>query len=104
MALQAAIEDRRNAAKAGALLAIVGLVNIPIIHFSVEWWTTLHQGPSVTRLDAPAIHWSMLVPLLVMWLGYMCYFAATVLVRTRVELLELERNSAWVRDTARSRE
>ena len=100
MALQAAVEDRRAAARAGALVAIVGLVNIPIIHYSVEWWATLHQGPSVTRFDAPAIHWSMLAPLLVMWLAYMCYFAATVLVRSRVELLEMERNSAWAQEAA----
>jgi heme exporter protein C len=100
MALQTAIEDRRAAARAGAVVAIVGLVNIPIIHYSVEWWTTLHQGPSVTRLGAPAIHWSMLAPLLVMALAYMFYFAAVVLVRARVELLELERNSAWTREVS----
>jgi heme exporter protein C len=102
MALQTAIEDRRAAARAGALLAVVGLVNIPIIHFSVEWWTTLHQGPSVARFGAPSIHWSMLVPLLVMALAYMFYFAAVLLVRARVELLEMERNSAWARDVADS--
>jgi heme exporter protein C len=103
IALQTAIEDRRAAARAGAVVALVGLVNIPIIHYSVEWWTTLHQGPSVTRLGAPAIHWSMLAPLLVMAFAYMCYFAAVVLVRARVELLELERNSAWARDVAAAR-
>jgi heme exporter protein C len=102
MALQTAIEDRRAAARAGALLAIVGLVNIPIIHFSVEWWTTLHQGPSVARFGAPSIHWSMLVPLLVMALAYMFYFAAVLLVRARVELLEMERNSEWAREIADS--
>jgi heme exporter protein C len=103
MALQTAIEDRRAAARAGAIVAIVGLVNIPIIHYSVEWWTTLHQGPSVTRLGAPAIHWSMLVPLLVMAFAYMFYFAAVVLVRARVELLELERNSTWAREVSLER-
>jgi heme exporter protein C len=103
IALQTAIEDRRAAARAGAVVAIVGLVNIPIIHYSVEWWTTLHQGPSVTRLGAPAIHWSMLAPLLVMALAYMFYFAAVVLVRARVELLEMERNSAWTREVSAGR-
>jgi heme exporter protein C len=103
MALQTAIEDPRSAARAGALLALVGLVNIPVIHYSVEWWTTLHQGPSITRIGAPAIHWSMLVPLLVMALAYMFYFAATVLVRARVELLALERNSGWAAEAAAGR-
>jgi len=98
IALQGAIEDRRMAARAGAVLALVGLVNIPIIHYSVEWWNTLHQGPTVTKLDAPSIHASMLVPLLVMALAYMFYFFALVLVRARCELLELERNSTWVRE------
>ncbi len=96
IALQGAIEDRRMAARAGAVLAIIGLINIPIIHYSVEWWSTLHQGPTITRFDAPAIHISMLIPLLIMALGFKLYYAANVLVRMRCELLESERNSAWV--------
>jgi heme exporter protein C len=96
MALQEAIEDRRMAARAGAVLALIGVVNIPIIHYSVEWWSTLHQGPTVTRFDAPAIHFSMLVPLLLMALGFKLFYFATALVRMRCELLESERNSAWV--------
>ena len=96
IALQGAIEDRRMAARAGAVLAIIGLINIPIIHYSVEWWSTLHQGPTITRFDAPAIHISMLVPLLIMALGFKLYYAAAVMVRMRCELLESERNSAWV--------
>jgi len=97
IALQGAIEDRRMAARAGAVLAAIGLINIPIIHYSVQWWSTLHQGPTITRYDAPAIHISMLIPLLVMALGFKLYYAANVLVRMRCELLEAERNSAWVR-------
>ena len=96
IALQGAIEDRRMAARAGAVLAIIGLINIPIIHYSVEWWSTLHQGPTITRFDAPAIHISMLIPLLIMALGFKLYYAAAVMVRMRCELLESERNSAWV--------
>ena len=67
MALQAAIDDPRRAARAGALLALVGVVNIPVIHFSVQWWNTLHQPASVSainKIGTPAIHPSMLVPLL----------------------------------------
>ncbi|MBI2993757.1 MAG: heme ABC transporter permease [Gammaproteobacteria bacterium] len=100
MALQTAIEDRRTAARAGAVLALVGLVNIPIIHFSVLWWSTLHQGPTLRPFAPPAIHMSMLVPLMVMAVAFMLYFAAVVLVRTRNELLELERNSNWARELA----
>ena len=64
MALSAAIPDPRKAARAAAVLAVIGVINIPIIHYSVIWWHTLHQGPTVTRLDAPAMHLSMLLPLL----------------------------------------
>ena len=98
MALQSAIEERRTAARAGAVLALVGVVNIPIIHYSVIWWNTLHQGPTVTKLGAPSIAISMLIPLLIMTLAYMCYFAAVLLVRARGEILEQESNSSWVRE------
>ena len=98
MALQSAIEERRTAARAGAVLALVGVVNIPIIHYSVVWWNTLHQGPTVTKLGAPSIAISMLVPLLIMSLAYMCYFAAVLLIRVRGEILEQEGNSSWVRE------
>ena len=100
MALQTAIEDRRTAARAGAVLALVGVVNIPIIHYSVQWWSTLHQGPTLRPFQTPAIDTSMLIPLLVMVVAYKLYFAAVVLVRARCELLELERNSAWVSELA----
>ena len=98
MALQSAIEDRRTAARAGAILALVGVVNIPIIHFSVEWWNTLHQGPTVTDFDKPSIHVSMLVPLLFMALAYTSYFVTMLLVRTRTEILDQERRAVWVRE------
>jgi heme exporter protein C len=98
MALQSSIDDRRMAARAGAVLALVGLVNIPIIHFSVEWWSTLHQGPTVSKFDAPSIDIRMLVPLLIMSIACMFYFAAMLLVRTRCEILQRERNTAWVQE------
>jgi len=96
IALNAAIEDKRNAARAAAVLALVGVVNIPIIHYSVEWWNTLHQGPTVTKFDKPSIHLSMLIPLLLMALAFKFYYATVVLMRARCELLERESNSAWV--------
>ena len=98
IALQSAIDDRRIAARAGAVLALAGVVNIPIIHYSVEWWNTLHQGPTITRLDTPSIHVDMLIPLLIMITGYMFYFAAMLLVRARCEILDQERNSRWVQE------
>lgn len=101
IALQSAIEDRRAAARAGAVLAIVGVVNIPIIHYSVEWWATLHQGPTITKFDAPSIATSMLIPLLLMALAFKAFFLATLLVRARCEILEFEQHTAWVRDLLR---
>jgi heme exporter protein C len=98
IALQSAIDDRRMAARAGAVLALVGVVNIPIIHYSVEWWNTLHQGPTITKMDMPSIHVDMLIPLLVMIAAFMCYFFALVLVRARAEIIEQERNSKWVQE------
>ncbi len=86
MALWQAIEDRQKAAKAAAILALVGAVNVPIIKFSVDWWNTLHQPASVLRMDGPAIHPSMLWPLLIMALAFKAYFAALLLARMRMEL------------------
>ena len=97
IALNNAFEDPRNAARACAVLAIVGVVNIPIIHYSVEWWNTLHQGPTITKFDKPSIHASMLWPLLTMALASKLYFFTLFLLRTRHELLARESNSAWVR-------
>jgi heme exporter protein C len=85
------------------VLALVGVVDLPIIHYSVEWWNTLHQGPTVTKLDKPSIHWSMLAPLLVMALAFMGYYVSLMLVRARSELLERERGSAWVQEVLSSR-
>ncbi|MGD8429955.1 MAG: heme ABC transporter permease, partial [Ectothiorhodospiraceae bacterium] len=86
IALQAAFEDRRRAARASGVLAIVGVVNVPIIHYSVEWWNTLHQGPTVTKMGAPSIDMSMLIPLLLMAIAFMLYFGAIWLVRARCEV------------------
>ncbi len=102
-ALQAAIEDRRLAARAGAVLTLVGVVNIPIIHYSVEWWNTLHQGPTVTKLDTPSIHISMLIPLLVMALAFTVFYAAVLMVRARCEILEFDRHAQWVNNLHASR-
>ena len=96
MALQAAIDDRRTAARAGAVLALVGVVNLPIIHFSVEWWSTLHQGPTVTKFDRPSIATSMLIPLLLMAIAFQLHYLVALFARVRTEILDSERRSTWV--------
>ena len=96
IALYTAIADRRVGARAAAILAMVGIVTVPIIHFSVEWWSSLHQGPSVTRLDKPAIAWSMLIPLFVMFIGTNLFYVAALLLRSRTELLIREKQTQWV--------
>jgi len=98
MALYSAVEDKRTAARATAILAIVGVVNIPIIHYSVEWWNTLHQGPTVTKFGAPSIDLRMLIPLLVMAVAFKLFYLTVVLMRARVEVLARERNAQWVRE------
>jgi heme exporter protein C len=79
-------------------LAIVGVVNVPIIHFSVMWWNSLHQAPSVMQLAAPTMPASMLIPLLLMLLGFTLMFAALLLVRVRAEILSRERTANWIRE------
>lgn len=100
--LYGAIDDKRVAGRAVAILAIVGMVNIPIIHYSVEWWNSLHQGPTVTKFDKPSIHWSMLIPLLLMALAFKVYFVLSLFQRVRSELLQRERNSRWVEELMQS--
>lgn len=98
IALYNAVEDKRTASRAVAILAIVGVVNIPIIHYSVEWWNTLHQGPTVTKFDKPSIHIDMLIPLLLMAIAFKLYYGMVLLMRSRCEVLDRERNAQWVRE------
>ena len=97
MALQASIDEARRADKAGAVLALVGVVNIPVIYFSVQWWNTLHQGASVSLRSAPTMAITMLVGMLVMALGFWAYSIAVALLRLRCIVLERERHSDWVK-------
>jgi heme exporter protein C len=96
MALQAAIDDPRRADKAGAVLALVGVINIPIIYFSVQWWSTLHQGASVSMKSAPSMATTMLIGMLIMALGFWMYSIAALLARVRCVILERERQTEWV--------
>jgi heme exporter protein C len=102
MALQAAIDDPRRADKAGALLALVGVVNIPIIYFSVKWWNTLHQGASVSITRAPSMAATMFAGMIVMSFGFWFYSIAAAFTRARCIMLERERTADWVRQYAKA--
>lgn len=97
LSLHSSIDDMRRADRAAALLALVGVVNVPIIYFSVKWWNTLHQGASVNLLRAPSMATTMLVGMLVMALAFWMYSIAVALMRLRVILLEREQHTAWAR-------
>lgn len=96
LALHASIDEPKRAARATAILALVGVVNIPIIHYSVEWWNTLHQPASVTKLGAPSIHPSLLIPLLIMSVAFTVFFFTVALMRMRYGILEREKHTSWV--------
>ena len=102
MSLHAAIDDPRRADRAAGLLALVGVVNVPIIYFSVKWWNTLHQGASVSLTKSPSMASTMLLGMLVMALACWAYCIAAALLRVRSIILEREAHTAWVQDLARS--
>ncbi len=87
MALANAFDDPARGGRAAAILALVGAVNLPIIKFSVDWWNTLHQPASVARMGGPSIDPAMLVPLLLMALGFTAYYVAVLLLRVKAELI-----------------
>ncbi|RYF43136.1 MAG: heme ABC transporter permease [Comamonadaceae bacterium] len=97
MALHASIDDPRRADRAAGLLALVGVVNVPIIYFSVKWWNTLHQGASVSLSKAPSMATPMLTGMLVMALAFWAYCIMAALLRLRVIMLERERHASWAR-------
>jgi heme exporter protein C len=98
MALRSAIDDLQRADRASALLAVVGVVNVPIIHYSVLWWNSLHQAPSVMKLGKPDMPAAMLAPLLIMLVGFTFLFVYLLLVRLRGEILRRERTASWIRE------
>ena len=98
IALQASIDEPRRADKAGAVLALVGVVNVPIIYFSVKWWNTLHQGSSVSMTKAPSMAQTMLWGMLLMALAFWMYSVAMALKRVRTIILEREAHTEWVRE------
>ena len=96
MALTSAIDDVRRADRAGALIAIVGAINVPIIYFSVKWWNTLHQGASVSLTRSPSMAQLMLWGMLLMALAFWAYTLAIVCYRVRLLIIERERHTDWV--------
>jgi heme exporter protein C len=100
MGLYAAIEDRRAAARAAGFLALVGLVNIPIVHYSVTWWNTLHQGSTISLTGGSKLDSSMLWPLIATTLATKAWFVGSLLQRTRVLNLEAEAGKDWARASA----
>jgi heme exporter protein C len=95
-----AFEDRRQGARAAAFLAIIGIINVPIVHFSVNWWNTLHQGSTINIFGQSKMSWDMLWPLLTMMLATKFYYAASLFHRVRTDLLALEGGKDWVRKIA----
>lgn len=102
IALQAAIDDPRRADKAGAVLVLVGVVNIPIIYFSVQWWNTLHQGSSINLTRAPSMAMTMLLGMLILALAFWAYTIAASLMRLRCIVMERERHSEWIKKASQS--
>lgn len=96
MSLYMAFEDKIQAGKAAGVMAIVGVINLPIIHYSVEWWNTLHQGATISKFAKPSIAPEMLWPLLISMLGMGLFIGAVVLVRLQNELIRREINRPWV--------
>jgi heme exporter protein C len=101
IALTEAIDDVRRSDKAGALLAVVGAVNIPIIYFSVKWWNTLHQGATISMTAAPKMASTMLSAMLIMTFAFWAYAFAVVFMRARAIVLERESHADWVRQLAK---
>ena len=100
IALVETIDDTRRAANAGALLALIGVINIPIIYFSVRWWNTLHQGATISMTAAPKMATTMLTAMLLMTFCFWAYTFAVVFTRARAIALEQERDNEWVAQLA----
>jgi heme exporter protein C len=98
MALRSAITDSNVGGKMVSILTLVGFVDIPIIHFSVYWWNTLHQKPTLFQFAKPSIAPSMLYPLLIMIVAFVLFYSVLLLIRARVEVLQRERKANWVKE------
>ena len=102
ISLQSSIEDTRRADRAGAVLALVGVINVPIIYFSVQWWNTLHQGATIRIAERPTMATPMLVAMLVLLAACWIYSIVVVLARVRCIILERERDAPWLAEPVTS--
>lgn len=102
MSLYGAFEDKLQAGKAAGVMALVGVVNVPIIHYSVEWWNTLHQGATISKFDKPSIAPEMLWPLLIALLGFALFIAAVTVMRMKNEIIRREYHRPWVKEMVQS--
>jgi heme exporter protein C len=100
LALRAAFDDRDKADRVTAILAVVGVVNVPIVHYSVEWWNSLHQTSTLLSDGGPAMTSDMLIPFLIMFLGFTLAFSWLLLRRLQAEIIEREGNARWIRELA----
>ncbi|MYB89382.1 MAG: heme ABC transporter permease [Proteobacteria bacterium] len=98
IAVHSVIEEPRTAARVASILAIIGVINIPIIHYSVTWWSSLHQPNMQLVSKTPSVHPSMLYPLLVMATAFQLYFVSLLFIRMRNAILHRERLTSWVQD------
>ncbi|OFC69041.1 heme ABC transporter permease [Alteromonas confluentis] len=104
IALYTAFEDKQQAGKAAGVMALVGVVNIPIIHYSVEWWNTLHQGSTITKFDKPSIATEMLWPLLLNIFGFALFIALVTTMRLKNEIIRREMHRPWVQMLVKQKE
>lgn len=100
LGLRSAIPDTPLSARAGGILAIVGMIDIPIVHFSVEWWQTLHQGATLTKFAKPSMDFSMLYPLYILIIAFALFYLTMLLLRSSTEILSRERDTDWVKRIA----
>ena len=98
ISLYNSIENEKSASKMGCILLLVGVVNLPIIHYSVIWWNTLHQGPSILKMSAPSIHTDMLSPLFILFFSFFFFYIGITIFKARNILLWRQQESFWVRD------
>lgn len=99
IALQNAYQNEDNGNRASAVLTIVGMVNIPIIYKSVEWWNTLHQGATIKFTEAPSMHPDMLKPLLIMIVAFYLFYALVLIFNLRCEIVRHEKGSRWLQES-----
>ena len=98
ISLRQAFDDPARGDRAAAVLGLVGVINVPIIHYSVLWWNSLHQGATVAKFAKPSMPGSMLIPLLCALFGFMLFFGAVLCTRLRAEILVRERQSSWIKE------